>query len=1097
MLLVPNHHPVVPITEDMAFKMPNRITGNSGARQANQYSVSVENQKVIPLPFNPQSVYYAEVYINDVRVINTKYPTTHTAGIPHEIYTVTSNSLVFAQPVSGKVTVIADTIGRPLPEFTTDMTKKGLIIDVNNFQSYDMYEQRFIPARWASGRQPSAGPYGVINTQIRNRVAVSQYTEPVVIRRPHNGYVRLTANRKDFLYVPNANFRGYDCFQYTLLTQHGQIGPPKNIFIEVFGPPTGLVHTLRANLSPIIESGFASFVLETENVQPGTQVLFRVIDDPVKNYRLISNFEDGGAFLNDTGEYGVFIVGEDGKSQIVLESFPDDIWSPTTSRVYAILDCDSTANANITINGASAVLTSNVSVIAPGQCVKFTVSTNFPRVIDVNLDFEIGYVDFNVDTNTVIDNSWRTVQTGTFHTKNNTANVQYCTTFVCPSSLYGSANIINGNFEEELSNWSVYRPGIETPFPFRLDGTYNFLGFLTPNITEKPIISSVSPELITDNVTIRSPFFQTIRTETGNNGPSEPGELSLLVRTEVSLEEGYGIVRGPILVTDNTFFLTSGMTVAFDYFISKDQVDVVGFTMYLVNVDNGFTILLRNFFEEFTVVESQAVRKSKTEKWETFSAVLNDAPKGFYKLVVVINAWDGTGGTVAGANLLLDNFRILLVPFCGNIRNHIACRLTVDNSIIAKTRIYNYDFLELEVANNVVVEGSSVTFKLINKNLDTCDVIPDNTRFPYDLYSVSELDASDLRSDTKFSGNFIFRSQQAQNTVYTVSDTISDFGEKFELNVLRCPDLTKTITIIESCPEIELFISSLSVFEGDTVTINYRIRNLSYPNLQRKIYWKQNGNMVSDDFVLPITQLSGEILDINYNSISTNGLTGSLTFVIKIDSGYNPGSFEYFGVKFFTNRATEATCFQSPYIKVYEKQPPPPSATPTPTPSRSSIIRPPITTPPTPTPTPTPGTVICQPLEVNISFLGSCMIADGRTKYRIRAIFSRPLGTFGALRGNGSWGGGDYRISGAFSPSGNPVYHNGIVYHLGGHRIFDLECIVFKSLSNSAAGPVGGPYKISLGGYDPINKNVTGYVWATDNNNCINNISNTIVINVC
>ena len=91
MLLVPNHHVIVPRTEDMAFRMPNKITKLGAQRNALEHEVFLNNASVVNLPFNPRSVYWAEVYINGIRVVNLQYPTTHTRGIPHEQFKLLIN----------------------------------------------------------------------------------------------------------------------------------------------------------------------------------------------------------------------------------------------------------------------------------------------------------------------------------------------------------------------------------------------------------------------------------------------------------------------------------------------------------------------------------------------------------------------------------------------------------------------------------------------------------------------------------------------------------------------------------------------------------------------------------------------------------------------------------------------------------------------------------------------------------------------------------------------------------------------------------------------------------------------------------------------
>ena len=483
MLLVPNHHVVVPDTQDLYFAMPNIITSNLSLRQANEHKVSVTNQQEITVPFQLRSIYTTEVYLDDLRVLNEQYPVTRTLGIPHETYNITSNSVIFSTPVTGEVTIIEDTISWPVTEVTTQPNLAGLRINLNNFEAYDIYEQRFTPARWASGRVPSQGPYGVINTQIRNRVSASLYTVPIVIKRPHNGYIRPTGDRKDLLYVPNRNYRGYDCFRYTLLTQHGQMGPVKTCWIRVQNATSfPQTHNVTANVASVIEGGYAKFILTTNNVPAGEQILFKITGNAVhgsgtpNNYSWVESTVNGSMYNNKTNEFGVFIVGEDGKSEAAIQTYFDFKWRPSIHWVNIELICDSMSNANVAIIGATATITPNVGAFFLGNCVKFTCSINTPVKYGINLDFEVYQTTYNVYSKKQYGNL-SLIQQGVFELKDNYANTVVCTTFVCPGLKDLDVDKVqwpNTDFTKNLDEWEVYTRAATIPFHPNIKGIPSF-----------------------------------------------------------------------------------------------------------------------------------------------------------------------------------------------------------------------------------------------------------------------------------------------------------------------------------------------------------------------------------------------------------------------------------------------------------------------------------------------------------------------------------------------------------------------------------------------------------------------------------------------
>jgi hypothetical protein len=185
--------------------------------------------------------------INGQRMLNPRYATYFTPGVTPENYIIQGNKIIFNSPVSGVITVICDT--------QAELSTTGIVINIDNIHNYTNYVQRFVPARWAPGKltttYPPQGPgslaprqvvgaagvnsLGLYNTYIAERVGDAFYCEPIVINQPNFGYVRLTDDRKKMIYYPFPGFVGMDGFSYTLMTQHGQAGMTKAVYVEVFG----------------------------------------------------------------------------------------------------------------------------------------------------------------------------------------------------------------------------------------------------------------------------------------------------------------------------------------------------------------------------------------------------------------------------------------------------------------------------------------------------------------------------------------------------------------------------------------------------------------------------------------------------------------------------------------------------------------------------------------------------------------------------------------------------------------------------------------------------------------------------------------------
>lgn len=158
------------------------------------------NQIIVNPP--PYNIHWVEVWVDDFRLVNTSLD----FGQTHTAYEVSLDGVVtLTTPVTeGTIKVICDgPFNYVMDEYT---------IYVSNEQG-------------AKTKNTVAG-----------QVLASYFCEPVILSMPVKGYVRLSDNRRDLIYVPPEGFEGYDAFSYAVYTDRGQLSEPKCIYITVGKP---------------------------------------------------------------------------------------------------------------------------------------------------------------------------------------------------------------------------------------------------------------------------------------------------------------------------------------------------------------------------------------------------------------------------------------------------------------------------------------------------------------------------------------------------------------------------------------------------------------------------------------------------------------------------------------------------------------------------------------------------------------------------------------------------------------------------------------------------------------------------------------------
>lgn len=112
--------------------------------------------------------------------------------------------------------------------------------------------------------------------------------------------------------------------------------------------------------------------------------------------------------------------------------------------------------------------------------------------------------------------------------------------------------------------------------------------------------------------------------------------------------DGFCIIRGPYIVSNNPVYLQVGDSVSFWWSAlgGGDAYDVYG---YLLNTSTGATIQLLN---------STGANGGATQAWTQVTQTITSGQTGSYKFVFTAGTWDASGGRAEGASLLLDDVSV-------------------------------------------------------------------------------------------------------------------------------------------------------------------------------------------------------------------------------------------------------------------------------------------------------------------------------------------------------------------------------------------------------------------------------------------------------
>lgn len=603
----------------------------------------------------------------------------------------------FNRDIIAPLTVIYDTIYDPLPERTNDPAKRGAVFRFDNFASYDWVELPHNPGRYAGGNedQASISGTGEWNKRLRRRALESQRVEPVVLTQPLWGYARLTKDRQGILYVPYRMFQGTDAFTYTLITQTGQIGEPKVITVDVYGNAPPISYSLTTNKTRVYVGGNVTISLHTVSVPVDSEVFFEITGDKINSRDFNATVSTTvTSEINYNSLTGIFLpqlntvttdanrCDADLPLQIMIDTDRDETFTVKLQEFP-------TVQVSVDIVYVTLRLYANTGRVAEGDAVRFTLqhdSATEPRIPNGSSWDYIIIKTPGVDDSDFVQPA--NILSGTFHMINGFANVEFrprldginesarrefFTLKLLNGPLEANVEIVdtltplpiptptpipvpvpvppaainyffNGDFEIDspvvtsgttvtYPGWTIFLEGV------RMNGASSIFGFPTPN--NPKAVHGNSPSPFGDAVT---GTYQFTWAAEGGFVPGSLGNRVLKLRQEGRVNQPYGIVRGPYIVSNQNLIVTAGDKIVMNWRAEmfNDEYDVFA---YLIDPVSGKTILLLNEFGLYA-------------GWQTLNYTIGANDGGQYRFVFIAGSYDASGGQLIGANFYLDNINL-------------------------------------------------------------------------------------------------------------------------------------------------------------------------------------------------------------------------------------------------------------------------------------------------------------------------------------------------------------------------------------------------------------------------------------------------------
>ena len=202
------------------------------------------------------------------------------------------------------------------------------------------------------------------------------------------------------------------------------------------------------------------------------------------------------------------------------------------------------------------------------------------------------------------------------------------------ASIPGTSNLLNGDFSNGNANWNLYNQRVD------FGSTFTVNGITIPTPTDAEMVQPIHG----------SPPNNDNATSNRNSGSLSTAGGALNLDTGGMTIDSYGIYHGPAAVSD-AFAAKKGDYLKFDFNANGtgDDYHVAG---YLVNTaDNSITIAIN----DTDLINPPELNSTGKRINGSTSVVVPD--DGNYHFVFITGTYDKTGGTVAGADMTIDNIR--------------------------------------------------------------------------------------------------------------------------------------------------------------------------------------------------------------------------------------------------------------------------------------------------------------------------------------------------------------------------------------------------------------------------------------------------------
>lgn len=199
----------------------------------------------------------------------------------------------------------------------------------------------------------------------------------------------------------------------------------------------------------------------------------------------------------------------------------------------------------------------------------------------------------------------------------------------------------NGSFQTGTADDTVITGWTIVQGRIRLDGIYQIAGQNTPVDTTYPSGNT------TGDFSTGGTFTQTA--VLSNYDAQFGGDLAVEMDTgAASIDQKYGVIRGPAVYSNGTVALQSGDKISFNWkaLSGGDAYDAYG---YIINVNTGATI---------TILDETGTNTNQETVWANREITIGSGQEGVYRFVFVAGSFDFSGGQYLGGKLMIDDVTV-------------------------------------------------------------------------------------------------------------------------------------------------------------------------------------------------------------------------------------------------------------------------------------------------------------------------------------------------------------------------------------------------------------------------------------------------------